>query len=449
MKVPLKTILEVELSVKNAAIGGVPSFPYGWCLENFLVGSDTEEDENELNAHMLDVISWDFSMNEAADVPYLMEGYIRNMINSLDSGNGPPMLLVKDTHMATRRKALIHNYYRQHLLLDPLILHTDPAVDPFLEEDESFRPFGFQEWRKFGAPPGAPGMAKHHPALKEHEFIAWVLAMHFLAAIEVVLLLQNKNIQFGEKRSNDSFMKQEFPPPIHFNESISTSMFYGAQNTEESWTMGTISCRTTFQPSTGDISDTIVSGEARDSRTIDLMLPKGRMYHSKGWVLDLGEAEKKAKKKLTRYGGLGYIDSKQAYYGTYTSGPLTLFLKSHDYDVSSSKQSEKSLNRIVICEVNEVRKPGSCNMKEDISFSVSGIEVQPQFVEGVSYLGRQICVQLEIPPQIRAVNDPRNEEASFSESSKDMGYILEVVVKNKSITKDEACSVSHIVWEMI
>lgn len=37
--------------VRNAAIGGIPSFPFGLCLKNEL-GSNA------------DVVSWDFSMNE-------------------------------------------------------------------------------------------------------------------------------------------------------------------------------------------------------------------------------------------------------------------------------------------------------------------------------------------------------------------------------------------------
>lgn len=40
IKEPMK-LLGVELEVRNAAIGGIPSFPYGWCLQNFL-GADAD-----------------------------------------------------------------------------------------------------------------------------------------------------------------------------------------------------------------------------------------------------------------------------------------------------------------------------------------------------------------------------------------------------------------------
>lgn len=35
LKEPMK-LIGIDLQVRNAAIGGVPSFPYAWCLENFL-----------------------------------------------------------------------------------------------------------------------------------------------------------------------------------------------------------------------------------------------------------------------------------------------------------------------------------------------------------------------------------------------------------------------------
>jgi hypothetical protein len=453
---PLQKMLGVELNVRNAAIGGVPSFPYGWCLTNFLVGSQTDSSttqrqEQDVNEDFVDVISWDFSMNEAADVPHLMEGYIRNMINSLDSGMGPPMLLVKDTHMATRRRDLLNSYYRQELLADPIVIHTDPAVDPFLEKEELARPSGFQEWRKFGAPPGAPGMAKHHPAVKEHEFIAWVIVMHFLSAIELVILFNTGTVTFnssiGHDRHEGALSKQQLPPPIHFNESIASSMFYGAPDVKNmSWTMGNISCKTTFEPIlSGDINELILSGEAQGLKTMDIMLPKGQMYYNRGWVLDLGEAEKKSKRKLIRYGGLGYVDSKKAYYGTQSSGPLQLFLPN---EKMNSTDIEKSLKSVIVCEVNESRGTEACDIKEDISFSVGGVSTQASYVEGVSYLGRQICVHLEIPPSLTAVNDPRKGVESSSPSSQNnMGFILELSVTNKHITKEEACSISHIVWE--
>ena len=91
---PMK-LLGIELQVRNAAIGGVPSFPYGWCLDNFL-GDD------------VDVISWDYSMNEAGGIADGLEAYIRHGL----SMKRQPMLIVKDTSttIAQDRYDLIQRY---------------------------------------------------------------------------------------------------------------------------------------------------------------------------------------------------------------------------------------------------------------------------------------------------------------------------------------------------
>ena len=82
--------LGVDLQVKNHAIGGIPSFPYGWCMENFW-GRDA------------DVVSWDYSMNEAGGVPEGLEAYVRHTM-MLDRS---PKLIVKDTHMAEARRDVL------------------------------------------------------------------------------------------------------------------------------------------------------------------------------------------------------------------------------------------------------------------------------------------------------------------------------------------------------
>ena len=83
-------VLGVGLEVRNAAIGGIPSFPYGWCMVNFW-GLDA------------DVVSWDYSMNEAGGVPQGLEAYARHAMLL----HRAPMLIVKDTHMAEARRNLL------------------------------------------------------------------------------------------------------------------------------------------------------------------------------------------------------------------------------------------------------------------------------------------------------------------------------------------------------
>ena len=144
---PMK-LLGVDLYVRNAAIGGIPSFPYGFCLDNFL-GEDT------------DVVSWDYSMNESGGVSAGIEAYLRQ---TLTMKNGP-LFIVKDTHMAKERKGIIRNYVKNGSLKDPIIIHTDPAAEPYLREEESLRPPGFQKWREFGAPKGNFKLQMHNHVL--------------------------------------------------------------------------------------------------------------------------------------------------------------------------------------------------------------------------------------------------------------------------------------------
>ena len=70
----------------------MPSFPYGWCLNNFL-GNDVV------------VISWDFSMNEPGGVADSFEAYVRHGMMM----DHRPMLIVKDTsiRIANERRQLL------------------------------------------------------------------------------------------------------------------------------------------------------------------------------------------------------------------------------------------------------------------------------------------------------------------------------------------------------
>ena len=124
-------LLGVRLNVTNAAVGGCPSFPYGWCMKNFW-GEET------------DVISWDFAMNEAGGDPFGLEAYIRHALQLPRR----PKLIVKDTHMATQRRDLLKYYLQTRDLKDSVVLHTEPATEPFLSREDRDLPLGFRDWRK-------------------------------------------------------------------------------------------------------------------------------------------------------------------------------------------------------------------------------------------------------------------------------------------------------------
>lgn len=433
---PIKDLGIPDLVVRNAALGGAPSFPYGWCLENFL-GVDP------------DVVSWGFAMNEAnvgGGITEGLEGYLRRAVVMKNS----PMLLVEDAHTALPRRQMLQYYADHGVGLDTLVVHSKPASEPFVALNDGIKPPGFMDWRRFGAPPGAPGQAPHHPAAKEHEFIAWIIALHFLSAIELASICLEENATFCQATMQNKDAVGEtsaetiLPPPtmsIRNTTQMSPqlySLLYGSpkrsDDASSTWNMNKASCYTTFQPSlTGNLEDLVVRGVAKNTQGLDIMLPKGSHFYHQGWVLDLGDSEKRAKRKLARYGGLGFVDSKQALYGVNASGPLELFIP----------LDEPSADIVVVCEVNEFRGENECNMERDLAFVLGGTPVKPELMMSfgsASYLGKPICCELPIPPGITGSRSTTRGKENR------LGISLKISVQSTRVTtKDGACSISHVV----
>lgn len=393
-----------------------------------------------------------------------------------------PKLIVKDTHMAQQRRDLLQSYVLMNgtTLVDPLLVHTDPATEFFLNMKEEFRPPGFQEWRKWGAPPGAPGQSPHHPALKEHEFIGWLVVMHFLSALELVaaaddLAASSSNVVLNCPTTVDDGNKNNcFPPPLSVDTTNVTwsSMLYGStvsssDSRPDQWDLRPIHCRTSFEPILdGTLESIVIGGTSGDE--LDLMLPKGHYYYDKGWVMDLSDKEKLAKQKLNRFNGLGFVDSKKAYYGLYESGPLRLLLP---YEPPREEggaalpkigdNAQEWFQSVVVCEVNEQRDVGECDVKHDVSYTVGGVKVsQPQMIDsaGTLYVGKKLCMYLEVPDGAKITSRKTMEEdPSFSNTTLKLldlpdaiGVSLDIQVTNKHIYNEKnACSVSHVVWEQM
>lgn len=55
-------------------------------------------------------MSWDYSMNEAGGIPEGLEAYLRQILWKTRHWSVPPMLLVKDTHMAAGRREVLGHY---------------------------------------------------------------------------------------------------------------------------------------------------------------------------------------------------------------------------------------------------------------------------------------------------------------------------------------------------
>lgn len=320
-------------------------------------------------------------------------------------------------------------------------MSIEDTIEPFLGLKSDLLPPGLKDWRKFGAPKGAPGQTVHHPGVNEHELYGWLLTMHFLAVLELAAVMLFAN----DRPANDVAL----PPPItgkNIAPSALSSLFYGARAGSE-WAMNRVLCHTTFEPIMNN-KGIVVSGIV--GADLDLTLPRGAQLYNTGWVLDLGSEEKKAKMKLERYGGLGYIDSKKAYYGVRASGPLELFLpctEREDLHIAMQDSVQEVLARdcfqnVVVCEVNDKHVTGKeCNLNTDLSFVVGGSvshDIKPVNATGAFYWGRNVCIRVGIPPQSTL---SRSEGGSI-------GLALQLSVASTSVTiRSGPCSVSHIVWE--
>ena len=348
-------------------------------------------------------------------------------------------------------------------MIDSVVVHTDPAVGPFLELTEELRPDGFKDWRKFGSPPGAPGQALHHPAVKEHEFIAWILAMHFLSALELVAADQSSRMLTCNLPMNNALL----PPPVFVSPSNHTmdwnSILFGFPAKKDSsstdkWTLNPVICRTSFEPIVqGSLDSLILSGISGNGT--DIMLPKGAMYYSKGWVLDLSDEEKLAKRKLDRFNGLGYVDSKKAYYGIYASGPLRFFLPYEAKGPHLPKAGDRAMDwfrSIVFCQVNEKRESGSCEPEAHMSYTIGGVNAtDAKMIDsaGTLYYGKKLCLHVPIPKGATLASRhaiDKELKAGNSNATDTVGLSVDLAVKDMHIWKKSlACSVSHLIWEQL
>ena len=137
---PLQKIFGVPLTVRNAAIGGIPSFPYAFCLDHFL-GTDP------------DVVSWDYLMNEQGKDPSIFEAFVRQVTNQLPK---KPMVIIVETNAA--RMKMLDDYTRKGWLDDAIAIGKKDILDLksiFGEDDdptpEEKLPTGFQQWNEFGS----------------------------------------------------------------------------------------------------------------------------------------------------------------------------------------------------------------------------------------------------------------------------------------------------------
>eukprot|EP00548_Thalassiothrix_antarctica_P016848 CAMPEP_0194190572 /NCGR_PEP_ID=MMETSP0154-20130528/63421_1 /TAXON_ID=1049557 /ORGANISM="Thalassiothrix antarctica, Strain L6-D1" /LENGTH=650 /DNA_ID=CAMNT_0038912601 /DNA_START=194 /DNA_END=2142 /DNA_ORIENTATION=- len=448
---PIFQKIDIELIVRNAAIGGIPSFPYAFCFPHFL-GTDA------------DVISWDYSMNEGKG-SNILESYIRLSQQNLPNR---PMLIVLDNNK--QRQALLHNYAVdsnsedsskkfQQVLMDGIVLHraTDFLPKSIIgEEAMNDAPLGFQNWNEFGAPRGCPGKSSWHPKQQEHTLLGYILAKHFVKVIKRAIELM--------KEEKDSFYLmpklKHLPPPqsiLAENPREVSQLLYGheiedvSSNSSE-WELNDLSCRTSFLPAQDHekvLPSIIVNGlNAKSSNNI--MQDRPDSMYAEGWVLDVSKIERDTKKKVERCGGLGYIDMKIALYGIPQSGKLTLWLP-YEGPSPSLEDEENASNRfhsLILCEANEKRDDKACRLYRDLLLSVGGVKNPPvTLVNGAGvYLNRPTCVSVEIPPTaiVTSFSSLPLNHGIKTVKGDTIGLLVEIQAASNVSHEKGACCISHV-----
>ena len=447
LREPMKQALGIDLIVRNGAIGGIPSFPYGWCLSHFL-GKDA------------DLVSWDYGMNEGRGAAVL-ESYIRQALLLPKK----PMFLMLDTNQ--ERSNVLDTYSKSGLLPDAMRVGRADTVLDFDPAKMENAPVGFQEWDQFGAPNGCPGRTKWHPKKMEHEMIGWMIAMHMADAMELAHnMMQERGWQ--QTYGKDDSFPISFPPPIHSppgNDESVTQLMYGHQENAH-YHMKDISCRTSFLPAVNHdlvLPSVVVSGLTRTE--LDMMQERSDDLYKSGWVLDVSKMERDTKKKVDRCGGLGYIDMKVALYGIPESGTLRLWLPSNSRGNVNDDDARQFFDSLVICEANESRVKEACQLNEDIHYVVGGENVSSDAIAHIAgageYLKRRTCVSVGIPPKAKVTrlgnvepigggtltDEDKRRLAGPDAKDGAVGLLVDLSARPNVSREKGACCVSHIIWE--
>lgn len=452
----LESPLKLQISVRNGAIGGIPSFPYAFCFSHFLGAP-------------LDVVSWDFSMNEGPGAS-ILESYIRQSSQQLQS----PMLILLDTNVA--RCQLLKDYAQRGWLQDAICIGNakDMIDSKTLVLPDAQKPPGLQHWDEFGAPPQCPGRGSWHPKKMEHELIGWTMAMYFVSALELAQDIAAKNPQWQSQYAKLSASIPTFGPPltsIPDNDGAVNELLYGHKQSNNEYMVKQISCRTNFLPAEDHdtvLPSIVVSGLASVTAESILEARTDAQYES-GWVLDISALERDTKIKVERCGGLGYVDMKIALYGIPESGTLRLWLPMegppHDEHVHDDDTTAKHwFDDMVICEANEKRGNNACRLDQDVEYVVGGVVVQStkMVVGAAEYLKRKTCVHVGVPDlaRVTTLGDVQNVDGTpidtetLSRLSREsqlksdhVGLVVDIRAKSAITRANGACCISHVVWE--
>jgi hypothetical protein len=334
---------------------------------------------------------------------------------------------------------IIYRYVNQGLLETPFVVDLQAAAEPFLTAKTQVRPVGFQQWNDFGGPPGAPGKTKFHLSEKQHELVGWMLAMHLLSALEWSVL--------GNPAA--SVISAPMESAMGLDSKRWSSLLAGVE-TDGKWTVPPIHCRTAHEsilPS--NLNGLVVGGTVGED--VDVLLPRGPMFYTNGWVLDMEPSRKKEKQLMQQWDNMGFSDWNMAYWGIKASGVLSMYIPLAKR--KSNKQISELIEILVVCGSEQLNHEQECRLDSDVKFVLQGEETSAHLIESdaVSYQGKYNCVQVEIPALIKLskrTRDSKPSKRTMLEDSYNYGMGLDLQVVSERVAWDRGpCSVAHVIWQ--
>jgi hypothetical protein len=323
------------------------------------------------------------------------------------------------------------------------VIDLQAAAEPFLTAKTELRPVGFRQWNDFGGPPGAPGKTKFHISEKQHELVGWMLAMHLLSALEWSVLGNPAPTAASASLSApvESSMESDNNPW--------SSLLAGVEK-DGKWTVPPIHCRTAHEsilPS--NLNGLVVGGTVGED--VDVLLPRGPMFYTKGWVLDMEPSRKKEKQLMQQWDNMGFLDWNMAYWGVKASGVLSMYIPLAKR--KSNKQISELIEVLVVCGSEQLHNEQECRLDSDVKFVLQGEETSVHLIESdaVSYERKYNCVQVEIPASVKLskrTRDSKPSKRTMPEDSYNYGMSLDIrVVSERVAWNGGPCSVAHVLWQ--
>lgn len=484
-----------KLQMYHAAFPDEEEWPLVWCflaqLRDQATATLGEDDGSENNHQGSDagrsisdtrlphIILWDYADTSA---PAKLEMFLRTVGTLWNTGNeyneDHPLLVFRN--LDAKGVSLLRHYGK---LPVSLVLNETAAAQPMLDLDPAVRPPGFVHWDDWGDDGGGGGASQPRTdsasyrgwmTAQQHEWTAWLVVMHVLAALEYAVAVA----------ANSSDPAFHLPPPPETQPQLPPPRYLPTNEQWSSLVLGDhapkLQCFSSYvwrtlravgkelvpaeahtpsvnmekqvgddeSPQTSELLETALlttgPGQVRNhlSRLIqqgafhtptEQMLLPHLAFYSTGWVLDLDTVSKRAKQRTAPH-FRGFDDWKVAYQGTVASPPLILSVPT---EVTGLWLCESSAPT----PVSSLRADDStvCSLARDVTVRLVG---QPlplvTFPVGVvtAFERSNPCVQVQLPDQ--PANDAADEVDTTIAANVDVDQRVRPPVKNADDARGDA-----------